>query len=90
MRNPVYTSQFKRDVRKAQQRGYAMDQLKAVITILLDETPIPDKYKDHPLKNDWKPYRELHIEPDWLLVYKLSGMDCIFTRTGTHADIFGK
>lgn len=90
MRTPVYATQFKRDVKKTTQRGHDIEQLKTVAALLLQETPLPPKYKDHALKGDWKSYRELHIAPDWLLVYKIEGMDCIFTRTGTHADLFSE
>ena len=86
---PVYTTQFKRDVKKVSQRGYDMDKLKQVIDLLLsEERPIPANYKDHALKGRWKPHRELHIEPDWLLIYSIDGKECLFARTGTHADLF--
>ena len=90
MLTPVYSSQFKRDIRKVQHRGYNIDALKTVIRLLLQEEILPAIYKDHPLRNNWKSFRELHIEPDWLLVYKIVDATCIFTRTGTHADLFGK
>lgn len=86
---PVYTTQFKRDVKKVSQRGYDMDKLKQVIDLLLsEERLIPANYKDHALKGRWKPHRELHIEPDWLLIYSIDGKECFFARTGTHADLF--
>lgn len=88
MRNPVYTTQFRRDVKKAKQRGYNLQKLKTAILLLLHEEPLPEQYQDHALKGAWKRYHDLHIEPDWLLVYKIDGDDCIFSRTGTHADIF--
>lgn len=88
MRNPVYTTQFRRDVKKAKQRGYDMQKLKTVTLLLLNEEPLPEQYRDHALKGVWKHHRDLHIEPDWLLIYKVDGDDCIFSRTGTHADIF--
>ena len=85
----VYTTQFKRDVKRVSQRGYDMDKLKQVIDLLLsEERPIPANYKDHALKGRWKPHRELHIEPDWLLIYSIDGKECFFARTGTHADLF--
>ncbi|MCX4310551.1 MAG: type II toxin-antitoxin system YafQ family toxin, partial [Desulfovibrio sp.] len=55
-----------------------------------NQRPLPPAYKDHPLKGKWEPKRELHIEPDWLLVYEISGEQCFFARTGTHSDLFGK
>lgn len=86
---PVYTTHFKRDVKRVSQRGYDIDKLKQVIDLLLsEERPIPANYKDHALKGRWKPHRELHIEPDWLLIYSIDGKECFFARTGTHADLF--
>ena len=90
MRNPVYSTQFRRDLKKMEQRGYDIEKLKTVIFLLLNEEILPQEYKDHPLKGSWKPHRDLHITPDWILIYKINGDDCIFSRTGTHADIFYK
>jgi mRNA interferase YafQ len=51
---------------------------------------MPDKYKDHPLKGEMNGYRECHIEPDWLLVYRISEDKLILlaSGTGTHLDLF--
>jgi mRNA interferase YafQ len=88
MRNPVYSAQFRRDLKKVRQRAYDMQKLKVAVNLLLEEAPLPERYQDHALKGEWKHHRELHIAPDWLLLYKISDEDCIFARTGTHADIF--
>ena len=90
MFNPIYTTQFRRDLKKIQQRGYDVSLLKDVLLQLLQEEVLDEKYKDHPLKKNWSGFRELHIKSDWLLVYKIFEGDCILTRTGTHADIFLK
>ena len=70
MRNSTFTAQFRRDLRKVEHRGYDMQKLKTIIMLLLNEEPLPKHCRDHALKGEWKPYRELHIEPDWLLVYQ--------------------
>ncbi|MDL2290799.1 type II toxin-antitoxin system YafQ family toxin [Desulfovibrio sp. OttesenSCG-928-F20] len=88
MRSPVYTAQFRRDTKKAEQRGYDMQKLKTAILLLLNAKPLPQQYQDHALKGTWKHYRNLHIEPNWLLIYKITGDNCTFARTGTHSDIF--
>ena len=88
MRNPVYTTQFNRDLKMVAKRGYDLQKIKTAMVLLLNEAPLPMVYRDHALKGTWKQYRDLHIESDWLLVYKLDGGDCIFARTGTHSDIF--
>ena len=88
MRNPVRSSQFKRDVKKAEQRGKRMDKLRALLHLLIQEQPLPQACLDHPLKGSWKGHRGAHIEPDWILVYRIDGNDLHLTRTGTHADLY--
>jgi mRNA interferase YafQ len=56
--------------------------------LLLAEQPLPANYGDHALKGDWKGWRDLHLEPDWLLLYRVEGSDLRLARTGTHADLF--
>ncbi len=90
MLKPDFTAQFRRDLRKAERRGYDMDKIKDVITQLLGERPLSPVFRDHPLKGEWKDCHELHIAPDWLLIYKIGGEICVFYRTGTHSDLFGK
>jgi len=79
---------IQRDVRLAARRGKNMDKLKAVLLLLIEEQPLPARYKDHPLKGDRKGFRDLHIEPDWLLLYRVEGNELQLARTGTHADLF--
>jgi len=89
MRLAIYSGQFKRDVKLAEKRGKDMDKLRAVIGLLLDGQPLPRELGDHPLKGEWKPSRDLHLEPDWVLIYEAD--DSVnFWRTGTHSDLFGK
>lgn len=54
------------------------------------EESLNPRFKDHPLTGNWKTHRELHVEPDWLLIYKLIPEEkvVIFVRTGTHSDLF--
>jgi mRNA interferase YafQ len=59
-----------------------------VILLLVEEKPLPPQYKDHSLSGNWKHHRDIHIEPDWLLLYKIDGNDLYLARTGTHADLF--
>ncbi|MBY0574995.1 MAG: type II toxin-antitoxin system YafQ family toxin [Gallionellaceae bacterium] len=89
MKEPIYSGIFKRDVKRAEKRGKDMSALRTVLRLLLAGEIIPATYKDHPLKGNWKHYRDLHIEPDWLLIYKTDDANVWLVRTGTHADIFG-
>jgi mRNA interferase YafQ len=90
MRSAIYTGQFKRDVKRVEKRGKEMEKLRAVIRLLLADALLPRELADHPLKGEWKPSRDLHVEPDWLLIYCIEGDAVRFERTGTHADIFRK
>lgn len=90
MRSPSYSGQFKRDVKLAEKRGKDMGKLRVIIDLLLAAQPLPRELGDHPLKGDWKPRRDIHIEPDWLLIYRVDDDVVRFERTGTHSDLFGK
>ncbi len=89
MRPASYTGQFKRDVKLTEKRGKDMDKLRHVIGLLLASQPLPRELGDHPLRGEWKSSRDLHIEPDWILIYCMDGETVRFDRTGTHADLFG-
>jgi mRNA interferase YafQ len=88
VREIIRTTQFKRDVMRCEKRGKDNTKLRALILLLAEGTTLPANYKDHPLSGDWKHYRDCHIEPDWLLLYKIDGNDLYLVRTGTHADLF--
>ncbi|WP_234732154.1 type II toxin-antitoxin system YafQ family toxin [Acidocella facilis] len=88
MLTPVWSGRFKRDVKRAEKRGKDMAKLKTALSLLIEQKPLPTSYNDHPLRGDWKGWRDLHIEPDWLLLYRVEGSDLELARTGTHSDLF--
>ena len=88
MRRIRYTSQFKKDIKRIRKRGYDLPKIRTVIDALANNSPLDPKYKDHPLIGNWKGTRECHIEPDWLMIYKIEDEELILVRTGTHADLF--
>lgn len=88
MRKLVSGAQFRRDVKLAQKRGKDMVKLREVILLLIEGNALPARLKDHPLSGEWKLYRDCHIEPDWLLLYKVNSDDLHLVRTGTHSDLF--
>ena len=90
MRQPDYSGQFKRDVEQVQKRGKDMDKLKSLLGLLIKGSQLPARYLDHPLKGGWRGFRDAHIEPDWLLIYKVKGEVVRFERTGRHTDLFGE
>jgi mRNA interferase YafQ len=65
-----------------------MAKLRQVLQLLINGGPLPARLRDHPLKGEWAGWRDLHIEPDWLLIYKAGATEIRFERTGTHAHLF--
>ena len=88
MRAPVYSGQFKRDLKTARKRGKDIEKIKTLMRLLIDAKPLSPQYKDHPLKGRWRSLRDAHIESDWLLIYKIDGSEVRFERTGRYADLF--
>ena len=88
MLTAVRSGQFRRDVRRLEKRGKDLAKLRTVILMLLAQTALPAACKDHPLKREWKSYRDAHIEADWLLIYRIEAGELQLVRTGTHADLF--
>ncbi len=87
-----YQGQFKKDFKLAVKRGCDIAEFQKVVSLLASEQPLPAKYRDHALTNskDYKDVRECHIEPDWLLIYKIHNDSLILKliRTGSHSDLF--
>lgn len=90
MLNVRYSSAFKKDLKICAKRGYQMGLLANVVDTLRIPAALPEKNRDHNLIGNYAGYRECHIEPDWLLIYKQAGNELQLARTGTHADLFGK
>lgn len=90
MYNIIQSSKFKKDLKTAIKRGYNISLLDEVVTALTKGETLPSKNKDHLLSGDYKGCRECHIQPDWLLIYKIDNNLLILylTRTGTHSDLF--
>lgn len=86
--NPKFTNKFKRDLRRAERRNKDVSKLKEIIHLLTHRQPLPPKYHNHPLRGKWIGRWECHIEPDWLLIYKIEGNDLRCERIGTHSDLF--
>ena len=84
------TSQFKKDLRRMSKRGVDMGFLDEVILLLRERKPLPEKYVDHALTGNWAGYRDCHIQPDWVLIYRVDNDALILTatRTGSHSDLF--
>ena len=90
MYTPHQTSQYKSDIKKIKKQGKNLHLLKDIVSRLLDGEILPEKYKDHDLKGNKKGLRDCHLEPDWLLLYRMDKENKILTliRTGSHSDLF--
>lgn len=86
----VLSNRFKKDLKLAAKRGLALEELNAVVEQLAAGQPLPDKNRDHALTGDYIGFRECHIRPDWLLIYRVDGEDLLLFlfRTGSHTDLF--
>lgn len=86
----VLSNQFKRDIKKAASRNYNLDLLKEVVNKLAAGEQLDDNNYDHNLSGNYDGFRECHIKPDWLLIYRIEKSDLILFlfRTGTHSDLF--
>ncbi|MBS7401235.1 MAG: type II toxin-antitoxin system YafQ family toxin [Eubacteriales bacterium] len=85
-----FTNQFKKDLKLAQSQGKDMNKLKEVVDMLANGKELPAKYRDHNLVGVYSSFRECHIMPDWLLIYKIYDDELILllNRIGSHSSLF--
>jgi mRNA interferase YafQ len=84
------STQFRRDVERARKSGKDLAKLEQVIDKLRRQLPLERQYVDHPLKGLGAGFRDCHIEPDWVLIYRRFDLELQLVRTGTHSELFGK
>jgi len=82
------TNRFKRDYKRVLKRGKNGKKLRSLISKLLNQEALPKKFRDHQLIGSYDGARECHIEPDWLLVYRILKGGIRLERTGSHSDLF--
>lgn len=84
------TKEFKKDLKRLAHSGrYHLEDLETVLSYLMQGQKLPKKYRDHILVGNWSGYRECHIKPDWLLIYKETADILFLVRSGSHAQLFG-
>jgi mRNA interferase YafQ len=83
-----YTTRFKKDYKLASKRGRDMSIIDRAIADIINEKPLPDRFRDHILVADYRGCHECHLQSDWLLVYQIWDGVAVFERTGTHSDLF--
>ena len=86
----IVSNKFRKDLRLAKKRGLPLAKLEKVVDLLAAELPLEAKYRDHALSGNYADFRECHIAPDWLLIYRqeTDALVLFLVRTGSHSDLF--
>jgi mRNA interferase YafQ len=82
------TSQFKRDFKRIKKRGKDLGKVKEVVSAIAKSEAMEERHRDHALSGKWSGSRDCHIEPDWILIYRVDGESLFLERTGSHSDLF--
>jgi len=90
MRTLVAAGAFRKDLKRAAKRGYDLRKLDTIIGKLQRGEALAPANRAHPLQGEWKGYWDCHVEPDWVLIYKLTDDELRLARTGTHSDLFAR
>lgn len=87
----AYTTKFKKDYKRAKKQGRNLKKLENALRLLCAQKNLPESFHDHALSGNFKGHRECHIEPDWLLIYRIDEGRLVLTatRTGTHSELLG-
>jgi mRNA interferase YafQ len=86
----ITTNRFEKELKLCKKRGYNMELIQKVISILSNTGKLPEKYKPHKLSGNYDNCWECHIKGDWLLIWMQNDQELtlLFTNTGTHSDLF--
>ena len=87
----IRLNQFKKDIKKLSRSGSKdIPKLREVIIKLVNEEVLEKRYRNHRLNSNWKDHFECHIEPDWLLIYRIDekNKELILVRSGSHSELF--
>jgi len=86
----VVSKQFEKDFKLAKKRGLDLTRLETVVNLLASGKVLPKRYRDHSLGGNYRDFRECHIQPDWLLIYRIEKDELMLFlfRTGSHSDLF--
>jgi mRNA interferase YafQ len=82
------TSQFKKDFKRIKKRSKDLSKLKDIVSAIANSESLEDRHRDHALSGNWSGSRDCHIEPDWILIYRVDGEFLFLERTGSHSDLF--
>ena len=84
------STRFRRDIKRLDRQGADLSKLEPVIRALVAQLPLDERLWDHALTGNWGGYRDCHIQPDWLLLYRVADDELQLARTGSHTELFGK
>ena len=84
------TTAFERDLRRVNKQGKDLDKLEMIVNTLQAREQLPARCHPHPLRGSWAGHWDCHVEPDWLLLYRVTNEALILVRTGSHAELFGR
>lgn len=85
-----YATQFKRDYKRIKKQNKDLSKLRTVVEKLASAQRLDLKYLDHQLSGEWKGHKDCHLEPDWILLYRITQDELILERTGSHSELFKK
>ena len=85
-----FTNKFKKDYKRVLKRGWDMNLFENVYDLLAEKGELPQNHKPHALSGNWEGYIDAHIQPDWVLIYKINKpeLSIDFVRMSTHSDLF--
>lgn len=93
MRRIERTTAFRRDFKREKRGQYRRDLdsvVSGVVSLLIEDTPLPEKNRDHGLGGEWRDHRECHLKPDLLLIYRKADAKVLqLVRMGSHSELFG-
>ncbi len=89
MKQVKATQQFKADAKQLQRNGFEVSDILYPIQLLAAGEELAPHFKDHALRDEWQGYREFHMEPDWLVIYRETAKTLLLVRTGSHKQLFG-
>ena len=83
------TTAFERDLRRLERQRKDIDKLEDIVNFLQARKPLPPRCRPHALRGAWSGHWDCHVDPDWLLLYRVTETRLILVRTGSHAELFG-
>jgi len=84
------TTQFRRDIKRVKKQAKKLEKLKSIVRRLSAGEALDPRYRDHPLTGLLRGSRDCHVEPDWLLIYRIETDSLFLERTGSHSELFNK